>query len=344
MERLTAVFGRSRWVSLGGVDVHYLDFSGTPGAEVSDDPAIDRPTVVCVHGLGGSYANWLALGPLLRAGYRVLALDLAGFGLTRVQGRPSLRGWSGTSTSIAANTGLVTRFVAEVVGGPAIWVGNSMGALITALAAAKRPDLVRAAALIAMPWLPRRGQHADPAITAMFTAYMTPGLGTALVAGRRRLVPAETLARESLAACCADVSRVPDDVVCAHVELTRERSGYPEVVPQFLHAARSTVSTLGRRQWLDAAFGQIEAPVLMLHGEQDRFVPIAAARELAAAQRSWTFVEREGLGHTPQLEDAAWTADQLTGWMRGRVPAPDAVPGRRPETGASITSSKQTIT
>ena len=63
-----------RTVDLDG-PVHYADFGGT-----------GRP-VVLVHGLGGSYANWLAVGPRLAALGRVYALDLAGHGLTPSLGR-----------------------------------------------------------------------------------------------------------------------------------------------------------------------------------------------------------------------------------------------------------------
>ena len=60
---------RSRTVDLGG-PVHFADFGGS------------GPTMVLVHGLGGSHLNWLAVGPALAARARVLAPDLAGFGRT----------------------------------------------------------------------------------------------------------------------------------------------------------------------------------------------------------------------------------------------------------------------
>ena len=56
--------GQSRTVEIGG-PVHYVDFGGPD----------DGPTVVLVHGLGGSHLNWDLLAPLLRPYARVLALD-----------------------------------------------------------------------------------------------------------------------------------------------------------------------------------------------------------------------------------------------------------------------------
>src|SRR5687768_11880175 len=96
----------SRWVDLDG-PVHYVDHGGPAGA----------PLLVCVHGLGGSHANWAAIAPLLTERYRVMALDLAGFGLTR--GGPR-------SATVTGNRLLLHRFLATVGGGePAVLVGNS---------------------------------------------------------------------------------------------------------------------------------------------------------------------------------------------------------------------------
>src|SRR5690349_14745248 len=75
------------------------------------------PCVVLVPGLGGSHANWSALGPLLATAARPVAVDLAGFGFTP-GGRREAR--------VGANADLLARFLAEEIGEPAILVGNSM--------------------------------------------------------------------------------------------------------------------------------------------------------------------------------------------------------------------------
>src|SRR5205814_821713 len=98
--------------------VHYVDFGG---------PA-DGPQLVLVHGLGGSCLNWCLLAPHLVTRARVVALDLAGFGLTHPRGR---------STTVQANAALLDRFLRTVVGAPAILVGNSMGGMVSILESAR---------------------------------------------------------------------------------------------------------------------------------------------------------------------------------------------------------------
>jgi len=55
-------------IDLAGETLHYADFGG------------EGPTLVLVHGLGGSYSTWLAVGTSLARRGRVVAPDLPGFG------------------------------------------------------------------------------------------------------------------------------------------------------------------------------------------------------------------------------------------------------------------------
>jgi pimeloyl-ACP methyl ester carboxylesterase len=75
----------------------------------------------------------------------------------------------------------------------------------------------------------------------------------------------------------------------------------------------------------------ITVPVLLLHGDQDRLVPIASARTAAAANPTWSFEVARGVGHVPQLEVPEWTISQILGWLQadGVAAAYAASPERR---------------
>src|SRR5437016_6238042 len=126
---------RSRTIDLDG-PVHYADFGGT------------GPTLVLVHGLGGSHVNWLAVAPVLARRARVLAVDLAGFG------RPPL---GERSADVHANRVLLDRFLDAVAAGPAVLVGNSMGELVAMMEAALAPERVAGLVLVA-PAQPRSAE------------------------------------------------------------------------------------------------------------------------------------------------------------------------------------------
>jgi pimeloyl-ACP methyl ester carboxylesterase len=285
----------SRWVDLDG-PVHYVDHGGP----------VDGPLVVCVHGLGGSLVNWAALAPLLTGRCRVMALDLAGFGHTRGGSR---------STSVESNQRLLDRFLREVSGTPVILVGNSMGGLISILQASGQPFTVAGLVLID-PALPvGLSARPDPVVLATFAAFAVPAVGRRLLALRRSTSSAETAANDMLQLCCADPSRVPRHVVDQHVEMAAQRRAYEDVDGELLSAAQSLMWVLVDRGRYSRMQRSIAAPVLLLHGDRDRLVPIASARAAAKANPSWRFEVAEGVGHVPQLEVPEWTAAQILDWL-----------------------------
>jgi len=292
---VSAPEGRSRWVDLDG-PVHYLDFGG---------PA-DGPLVVAVHGLGGSAVNWAALAPRLTDRCRVLAPDLAGHGLTRSLGR---------GTAVAANRVLLDRFLESVTAGPVLLMGNSMGGMIALLEAGTAPERVAGLVLVdaALPFVAARP---DPMVTALFAAYATPFLGSLLMNQRRQLSP-EALVAGTLALCCVDPRRVPADVVAAHVAVARRRAGFTDVSRDFLAAARSVVATAGylRGRPYRRGIRAVRAPVLLVHGDRDRLVPLAAARAAARRHPSWSLVVLPDVGHVPQLEAPDETARAILDWL-----------------------------
>jgi len=285
----------SLWVDLDG-PVHYVDHGG---------PA-DGPLLVCVHGLGGSLLNWAAIAPLLSPRCRVVALDLAGFGHTRGGSR---------STSVQANQRLLDRFLNEVSGTPVILVGNSMGGLISILQAAEHPSTVAGLILIdpALPMSLRA--FPDPRVLATFSAFLVPALGRQLLSLRRATTPTDESARALLELCCADSSRVPSDVVDQHIELAGQRRSYSDADSELIAAAQSLLWVLADRRKYAALQRAISVPVLLLHGDKDRLVSIAAARAAAAANPSWTFEIARGVGHVPQLEVPEWTAATILTWL-----------------------------
>jgi pimeloyl-ACP methyl ester carboxylesterase len=286
----------STWWADASGPVHYVDYGG---------PA-DGPLLVLVHGLGGSVLNWASVAPELARTCRVLALDLAGFGRTRGGER---------STSVQANQELLHRFLIDVAGTPAVLVGNSMGGLIAILQAAAHPETVAAAVLVdpALPVGPRA--RPDPLVAAIFTVYAMPAVGRALVGGHRRLRSPEATALALLRLCCVDPSRVRPEVVAQHVELAVERHGLPDTDAELLVAARSLLWVLSRRRRYAELMRAVSVPVLLLHGEKDRLVPLSAARKAAAQNPGWRFVVAPGVGHVPQLESPEWTVVQIRDWL-----------------------------
>jgi pimeloyl-ACP methyl ester carboxylesterase len=286
----------SKHADLGG-PVHYLDFGGT------------GPPLVCIHGLSGSALNWMAVGPALAERHRVLALDLRGFGRTPL--------WTGTR--LIDNRRLLDRFVREVVGGPAILVGNSMGGLLAVQQAAIAPETVASLVLVdpALPWPGPR--PFDLSIVAFFAGVLTPGLGEATLAWGGRRLGSERVVLQVLATVTVDHHRISEDVVRALIDQETERMTSPRSYRALAQASRSLLWALFRRG-LNDTYSSVRAPALVIHGERDRLVPVSFSREIAP-RFGWQLEALPDVGHVPMMEVPEDFVRITRGWLEAHQPA-----------------------
>jgi pimeloyl-ACP methyl ester carboxylesterase len=286
--------------------VHWIEFN----ADKSQGTTQNEPPIVFVHGLGGSHLNWCPLGPRLAAGRRAVALDLHGFGLT-----PGLR----ANSTVQANARLLDRWIQTVVGEPVILVGNSMGGLISILETTANPSRILGVVLLD-PALPLPPQKPDWQVSGQFLLYATPGLGEFAVAKLMASVDPETAVQQLVQLCFADPSRADPEMIRAEVALATKR--HPATPAQatarariFLAAARSLLRVLSRRRRYAKIMAGIDVPVLLIGGEDDRLVPVAAMRQAAARNPRWESVILPGVGHTPMLEVPDDTGAVIRDWL-----------------------------
>jgi pimeloyl-ACP methyl ester carboxylesterase len=291
-ERATS--GESRVVDLDG-PVHFVDFGGPE----------EGPAVVLVHGLGGSHLNWDLLAPLLNEHARLWALDLPGFG----RSEPGTR-----KASVSANAAALHRFLTEVVGEPAVLVGNSMGGMLAILTTGEHPEAVTGLVLLD-PAVPGPRRALDPLVALMFAIYAVPFVGERFMRMRRTRQSELARVREMLTLVGIDPATVPPAVIDRSVTLLQEREDVEGMDRAFLAAARSLLRLLVDPRRYRKAMASIQVPVLLVHGDRDRLVPIAAARDISRRHPAWRYLELAGVGHVPQLQVPERVAKEVLGWL-----------------------------
>jgi pimeloyl-ACP methyl ester carboxylesterase len=295
---------RHKTVDLDG-PVHYIDFGG------------EGLPVVMVHGLGGNALNWMAVGPGLSQHHRAIALDLTGFGQTPLFHR---------SATVGANASLVHSFIEQVIGEPVILMGNSMGGHIAIVEAADHPRWVRALILVdpAIPGV--RMIRPQAGLLGVAAALSIPGLAEIVLDRRVRELGAERLVKQTINVVAADPTRIDPAVIEAHVELTRERANLGRQYSRaFLQATRSLgLRMADPRFWTKVK--RVQAPTLVVHGDQDRLIPISAAQDLVRRRPDWTLEVFEGVGHVPMMETPEQFLRVVNQWMTYRIaPEPATV-------------------
>lgn len=263
----------------------------TPPLAESAEPAL------YVHGLGGAATNWTDLAGLLATRLDGQAVDLSGFG----HSPPPPRG----DYSVAAHVRTVTELI-ELGGRPVHLLGNSLGGLVSIVLAATRPDLVRTLTLIS-PALPgaRVPARSDPLLPLL----LLPGASRVAQRRIRRLTPEER-ARQIIALCFADPSRVPAQRLAEATDAVARRAELPWVMDALTSSLRGLAAYYlrpGRTgPWRLAA--RIAAPTLVIWGQQDRLVHVSLAARLARTVPDARLLVLPDVGHTAQLEDPRTTA------------------------------------
>lgn len=126
-------FVERRWTSPDGLTLFARDYAPGPG--------VARPPVIAIHGLTRNSADFEAIAPLLaQSGRRVLAVDVRGRGLSDRAPDPMTY-----MPDVYARDVLALMEQAGI--DKAVFVGTSMGGLITMALTAMRPKAVVAAIL-----------------------------------------------------------------------------------------------------------------------------------------------------------------------------------------------------
>lgn len=207
----------------------------------------EGPAVVCVHGLGGSSNSFTPLMPAL-ARHRVIRVDLPGSGRSqRAEGALSIERYVDTLLAVCERLKIAR----------AHWIGHSMGTIVCQHIAAGHPKLAAGVALfgplIAPPDAARAAMQARAAKAREGPAGMheiTQSLLQAAISAdtRQRLPLAVAFVRESL--------------------MRQDGEAY----------ARSCEALAGAQA---AAVERIEAPVLLVTGDEDGVAPPQAVRAMA---------------------------------------------------------------
>lgn len=266
----------------------------------------DGPLILLVHGLGGSTENWDVIGPLFTQSGHVAALDLAGFG----ESPPGDR-----RPSVEDNGRLVAEVIDTLGFETAILVGNSMGGLVSMIAAVEHASRVDRLVLV-NPALPvSRRRPPDLEVLTKLIGPLVPGIGVPAFRVYRAAHSPEEETAETLRMITADPGSVPAWARDRLTDANRRRRSHEWAIPSFLEADRSIARYVLRPRRFTRLIHKISAPTLLVHGSKDRLVSVDSARWAAEQRPDWTYEEMEGVGHVPMLEAAEWLADLVTHWL-----------------------------
>jgi pimeloyl-ACP methyl ester carboxylesterase len=253
----------STFVQLDGLRVHVRDTG--PSAVPGQPPA---PTVLLLHGFGSSLHTWDDWAAGLQDRWRVVRIDLPGAGLTGADPRGDYSDERGVQLLLALmdRLGLARATV----------VGHSMGGRLAWRLAAEHPERVDKLVLVAPDGFASPGFEYGKAPEVGFTVQLM-----------RHVLPRAVL-KASLAPAYADASRFSEATVDRYHDML--------LAPGVRGALIQRMQQLVLQEptpWLQ----RIQAPTLLLWGEQDAMIPLANAQDYLKAVPRSRLVSFAGVGH-----------------------------------------------
>jgi pimeloyl-ACP methyl ester carboxylesterase len=283
--------GASRFVDVGGLAVHYRD----EGA---------GPPLLLLHGTGASLHTWDGWTQALRGQFRVIRMDLPGFGLTGPSRpeEPALPETGGARKRAAyeddyrieAYVEFVEAFRKRLGLDAFALAGNSLGGLIAWSYAVAHPAQVNALVLLDPAGYP----VARPVL--LFRLAQVPGLSWLLA----RLDPGP-LAAKTLRDAYGDPGKITPALVERYRELSLREGNRRAFV------ARARTRGVDHR----ADIPKVRAPTLILWGSLDRLIPVEHAERFRRAIPGASSIVYQGIGHVPMEEIPERSAADAGGFV-----------------------------
>jgi pimeloyl-ACP methyl ester carboxylesterase len=264
--------------------------AGAQGRQLSVASIGTGPDVVLIHGLGATKSSFMDMAAhLSRAGHRVHAVDLPGFGGSQ---KPLFAPYNAIWFAQAVFDAL------DDLGLPAVHlVGNSLGGRVAIEMALERPERVRSVAALcpAVAFIKRDFRH--------IVRILRPEFGVLPHRFTRNAVDAQ------LRDLFVDLSALDPSMADIIVDEFQRIYSSPRARMAFLTTARNI--------YLDAPYGrggfyprlaELTPPAMFVWATHDRLVPAAFAKHVERALPSADQIVIEDCGHVPQVERPEQTA------------------------------------
>lgn len=290
-----------RWIIVAGQPINVVDLG-------PDDTHPQPPGVpmLFVHGLSGSWQNFLENLPHFAGRHRVIALDLPGFGATPMAAPESV--------TIPAYATLLSGLLDALEVPSACLVANSMGGFIALELAETQPDRVASMVLVSPAGLDARAMRREGLLRGLRRLERVLVWGGTQVATRAELVARRARLRHATMQLAVHRPERLSGALMA--EQIRQGSGKAGFV-----AALDALTDHD----IEARLGEIRCPTLLVWGREDKLVDVRYASRLVSAIPGARCVLLDDTGHMAMLERPGRFHADVDGFLAGE-PVGEAAP------------------
>ncbi|MGI0087626.1 MAG: alpha/beta fold hydrolase [Nitrosotalea sp.] len=246
---------QEKYITVNGNKIRYIEEGDS------------KNTVILLHGLGGTAERWLPVVPFLSKKYRVIALDLIGYGKSdkpQVDYTPEF--FRDSVLDFLETSSLQKAFM----------VGTSLGGEIVAQCAATRNPLIEKIVMVAPAGTMKTP---TPVLDAYTMAALYPNHESVKIAYQMMMGENKEISSQSVENFISNMTRPNSKMV-------------------FL----STLLGMKNSPAITEKLKLIKVPTLLIWGNKDRMIPVEYSKEFVKSIPSCDFVVMNGCGHTPYEE------------------------------------------
>ncbi len=240
--------------------------------------------ILMIHGFGGSYMNFDALADAFKDSFRVIRVDLPGFGLSDF---PSVK----DNENYIQDYNDYMRFMLDTLHIDSLYViGNSMGGGIAWLTAGEQPERVKKLVLL------NSAGYDTKAVADKLAMFKYKSVGKIFDRGMPMF-----MSKSGAENCYADKSKVdPESVIKNNISSNREGN-----LAFMLALARS-------KQFPDTTLiSRVQCPTLIVWGKQDKIIPVEHAERFHHDIKNSEVLIFDSCGHVPMIEKTKETHDAI---------------------------------
>jgi len=284
MDQLKAKYAdaESEMIQIDDMNIHYKDEG-------------QGPVLILLHGVCASLHTWDGWTKRLKDRYRIIRLDIPGFGLTGPPPDPSLNTKEGA-------VGLFERLVDEMKLDKFYLAGNSLGGYIAWNYTLKHPEKVEKLILVDSVGFPQP----------------LPGIidfaSTPIVAPFARHVMPKFLIDMCVNQVFGDPSKVTPELKDRYFELMMREGNKGGTVDVFTEFRR-----MCDNEKLSEGIKDLKPPTLVMWGTKDTWTPYRYFESWKKELPTAKFIQYEGAGHTPMEELPDETARDADLFLSGKM-------------------------
>lgn len=254
------------------------------------------PPILLIHGFGASTYTWRHIAPDLARDYRVIAVDMKGFGQSD---KPFDDGYS-----VFDQADLLAQLIEDLDLRDLTIVGHSFGGGVALVLVLDQDERLkgRISKLVLLDSI------AYPQDIPMFFRMLNMPLVSHLGV---RMVPPSVQTRIALQIAYLDNSKIEDEEVETYAAPLRTAAGKHAIIHSARQIMPEGIEELSRR------YKTIEQPTLIVWCDHDRIVPLDVGLKLRRTLPNSTLRLVEECGHMPQEEQPEATLGLLRDFLDG---------------------------